>query len=89
MNKKEVCVFSYYNPPQKELYEKLFQILKETKTNFILLEDLNAKMISWETGTDNTNGEILNDIILNYDCLIVNNKEPTHFSFNGNSEIIN
>ena len=59
MNKKEVCVFSYYNPPLKELCEKVFQILKETKTNFILLGDLNAKMISWETGTNNTNGELL------------------------------
>jgi exonuclease III len=86
MNKKEVCVFSYYNPPQKELCEKVFQILKETKTDFILLGDINAKMTSWKTGTNNTNGEILNDIILSYDCLIVNNKEPTHFSFNGNSE---
>jgi hypothetical protein len=35
--------------------------------------DLNAKMTTWEAEKNNFNGEILNQIILNYDFLIMNN----------------
>jgi exonuclease III len=88
INKNEVCVLSYYNPPQKELSEKVFEILKETKTKFILMGDLNAKTTLWEAEINNSNGDILDEIILNNDCLIMNNKESTHYCFNGKTESI-
>ncbi len=47
INKNEVCVLSEYNPPQKEISEKVFEILKETKTKYILMGDLNAKTTLW------------------------------------------
>ena len=88
LNNKEVSVISYYNPPHKELSVKIFDILKAAKIKFILLGDLNAKTTLWKAENNNLNGEILNEIILNYDCLVVNNKEPTHYCFNGNVESI-
>ena len=88
INKNEVCVLSYYNPPLKELSEKVFEILKETKTKFILMGDLNAKTTLWEAEINNSNGDTLDEIILNNDCLIMNNKESTHYCFNGKTESI-
>ena len=88
VNNLEVIVLSYYNPPHCSLSKEVFDILKETKKNYIVLGDLNAKSTCWEAITNNVNGEILNDIILENDCLVVNNKEFTHFGFNQNTRSI-
>ena len=50
--------------------------------------DLNAKLIVLEAEKNNSNGEILQEIVLNYDCLILNNKNYTHHCFNGNTASI-
>ncbi len=42
-------------------------------------------MTLWEAEKNNPNGDVFQEILLNYDCLILNNKKPTHFCFNGNS----
>ena len=50
--------------------------------------DLNAKSTLWGADKNNENGDILDNLILENDCLIVNNKDHTHESFNGKSKSI-
>ena len=50
--------------------------------------DLNAKSTLWAAKTNNDNGDILDNIILENDCIIVNNKDPTHLNFNGKTSSI-
>jgi hypothetical protein len=39
---KEVCVVSYYNPPNSKLNEKVLEILKKEEAEYIIMRDLNA-----------------------------------------------
>ena len=50
--------------------------------------DLNAKTTHWKAETNNINGDILNDIFINHDCLIVNNHDCTHLNFNGKTSSV-
>jgi hypothetical protein len=88
INKMDVNVVSYYNPPHSTLNKMLFEKLSDSKNQYIVLGDLNAKSTQWGAEINNLNGEILNDIVLDNDCLIVNNKEYTHFGFNSLSKSI-
>jgi hypothetical protein len=88
LNGKEICIISYYNPPKDEVSEKVFDILKDERIEYILMGDLNAKSTLWTADENNLNGDILNNIIINHDCIIVNNKEPTHINFNGKTKSI-
>ena len=78
----ETCVITYYNPPQDTLRKSIFEKLNELKIKYILLGDLNAKSTLWLSESNNANGDILNEITINQDCIIVNTKEATHYSFN-------
>ena len=88
INEKEVCVVSYYNPPNSKLNEKVLEILKKEEVEYIIMGDLNAKSTLWGADKNNENGDILDNLILENDCLIVNNKDHTHESFNGKSKSI-
>ena len=50
--------------------------------------DLNAKSTLWGADKNNENGDILDNLILENDYIIVNNKEPTHVHFNGKTSSI-
>jgi hypothetical protein len=51
-----------------------------------VLGDLNARSTQCGGDSKNINGEILNDIVMDNDCLIINNKEFTYFGFNEHSK---
>ena len=88
LNGKDICIVSYYNPPNLSLNENIFNTLKQKCQHFIILGDLNAKSKLWGAEKNNSNGDILDNLILEYDCIIINNKEPTHVSYNGRSSNI-
>jgi hypothetical protein len=52
------------------------------------MRDLNAKSTLWGAEKNNDNGDILKHLILENDCIIVNNKGPTHVNFNGKTSSI-
>ena len=86
---KDICIVSYYNPPSEQIQSKIFDILRTNKLDFIIMGDLNARSTLWGAEENNYNGDILDNIILDHDCLIVNNKEPTHVNFSsGNTSIL-
>ncbi len=45
--------------------------------------ELNAKSTLWCSETKNRNGNILNNLLVNRDCIVINNKEFTHTNFKG------
>ena len=81
VNKKEIVVLSYYNPPNCKLSEEIFNKLSQAKITFIMMGDLNSKTKSIGCIQDNSNGSILEKIISNNDCIILENNEHTYFNF--------
>jgi hypothetical protein len=87
-NGKETCIIAYYNPPNLKIDEKIFDILKNESTEYIIMGDLNAKSTLWGADKNNENGDILDNIMIENDCIIVNNKDYTHENFNGKTASI-
>ncbi len=50
--------------------------------------DLNAKSKLWGADKNNENGDLLENLIMENDCIIVNNKSSTHIIFNGKTSSI-
>ena len=88
LNGKETCIISYYNPPNQKINGKIFEILKKEGLEFILMGDMNAKTTLLGADKNNENGDILDNLVLENDCIITNNKEHTHINFNGKTRSI-
>ena len=73
----ELLCLSYYNPPQCQLnVQKLTEIQKNYK-NIIICGDLNAKNVNLGCKNNNSNGTLLEDLLLNTNLLVVNNADHT------------
>ena len=83
LNGKEIIVLTYYNPPNMEINEKVFDILSQQKSDYVFMGDLNAKQTNWCATENNTNGNILESILIENDCIVINNKQYTHHNFGG------
>lgn len=81
LKNKDLSLVAYYNPPNVQLSETVFHILSKQKNNFIVLGDLNSKSDALGCVGTNKNGSILEKIICEHDCLIINNNDHTYFSF--------
>ena len=87
-NGTETCLVSYYNPPSLKIEGKVFEILKNNCKQYIIMGDLNAKSTLWGADKNNDNGDILENLMMDSDCIIVNNKQPTHINFNGKTSSV-
>ena len=83
-----MSIISYYKPPNEQIQSKVFDILNNKKLEFIIMGDFNAKTTSCGADSNNTNGDILDNIIIDHNCLKVINKQPTHVNFNGQTSSI-
>ena len=88
LNYKELTVISYYNPPDIRISENIFIILAKHKKNFLIIGDLNAKLTATGCKQQNSNGDVLEKILCEHDCIVLNNKIPTYHSFTGTSSDI-
>jgi hypothetical protein len=88
INGKETCIMTYYNPPNLKLSEEVFHILRKNCAEYVIMGDFNAKTTLWCSDKNNDSGDILDNIILDNDCIIANSKEPTHKNFNGKTTSI-
>lgn len=84
----DVVIVTYYNPPDQLLNEKVFTILQSKYKNIIICGDLNAKSKSLNCRGNNSNGEILVNIVLNTNYIAVNNKDITFHRLHDNSKDI-
>ena len=84
----ELLCLSYYNPPQCQLnVQKLTEIQKKYK-NIIICGDLNAKNVNLGCKNNNSNGTLLEDLLLNTNLLVVNNADHTYHRLNDNNSDI-
>ena len=79
--------YSLYVPPDKLLsYTRLAEI---SKSEFLLVGDLNAKSECIGCKTSNQSGKVLDNLILLPEFNIINNKDHTYFKFKSNySELL-
>jgi len=87
-HQRELIVLTYYNPPDAKLCFEVFRRLSARYKYFLVLGDLNAKSKFLNSQVTNNNGDALDEIILQTNSIILNNKDYTHFSFSGISESI-
>ena len=80
-------VVSYYNPPKSQLQKVVFEKLQNSKIKFVICGDFNSK--SELIGCKKTcrNGKILEDILLETDCVLLNDQNCT-FERTNYSEIL-
>ena len=90
LQKEDCIIISYYNPPDAELSTALFNALYSSEANFILCGDLNAKAKSFGcSNAENKNGKILENILINTNCQIINEKINTyHRVYNNYTEML-
>jgi exonuclease III len=81
INKKEVFVITYYNPPnKKDIDRRVFEYIEENYKNYILCGDFNAKHIEFGCKINNKNGIIVNDFINSSNAVMLNKKDEfTYF----------
>jgi len=76
-------IVTYYNPPNTPLSQELFATMNNSNLDYIICGDLNAKSAA------SKNGEILDSIIANYNCQIINNNQHTfHRIYNDYTQIL-
>jgi endonuclease/exonuclease/phosphatase family metal-dependent hydrolase len=67
----------------------LIKDLEKKYENFILMGDLNAKIVDFGSTKTNNNGEILNELFETTSLMTINNKVHTHVNFvNDESNIL-
>ena len=84
-NNTELNIFTYYNPPQSILNKEIFDFIEQSFENYLICGDLNSKSLTFNCKSENSNGVILEDIIINNSCQIINdgNFSPTFHTITG------
>jgi hypothetical protein len=77
---------TYYNPPLEVLNTDIIQdVLLKRNKNIILCGDLNAKSTNFHCKSNNKNGDLLENLILNSNLMVANNNEPIYYRTHNNS----
>ena len=76
---KEILFVTLYNPPRTVLTAEIFVEIESRKTEWIVMGDLNSKLVSLGGPSDEDLG--LEDILLNGSGIVVNNRVPTYCKF--------
>ena len=79
--------FNVYASPSVELYIQDFKPLFNNRHS-IIVGDFNAKSQTWYCEQQNARGQILDDLLLDLDFVILNNKIPTHLHHNGTTNVL-
>ena len=76
---KTILFVTLYNPPKSVLSAELFRDIESRGDEWIVMGDLNAKLVSLGSDVDDDLG--LADILLNGGGMVVNNRVPTYCRF--------
>ena len=84
--RKKILIASYYNPKKLNCY--FFKLVKEKFKDFIILGDINAHSTLLGDSVSNTNGKILENILMD-GCFIIANdvSQPTYIGFNQDKKV--
>ncbi|KAL7403374.1 hypothetical protein ABVT39_028188 [Epinephelus coioides] len=80
-----MLLMSVYCPPGVTPSTHLFQETLLKEKTVVIMGDFNAKHSSFNNKSTNQSGIILNNIIEQFDLVLLNNDEPTHYSSSYNS----
>ena len=72
LKNKEISIFSYYNSPSSVL-KMLFEQIQAKYKNYLICGDLNSKSLMFNCKSQNTNGTVLETIIMDTNGQIINN----------------
>lgn len=75
--RKTFSLFTLYNPPDKKLSLDLFQAIEAKDKDWMVIGDLNSKLVSIGCNADNNNGKVLDEVLWSCRAHLINNKEPT------------
>ncbi len=79
----EICIISYYNPPQNCLDYDVLAEIDTDYANYIICGDLNAKHTAFNGRTTNSSGNILFEFVANSRAQVINDlNEKTYFESN-------
>src|SRR5206468_4272442 len=82
-----VTVINVYNPPNKEiLYEEYMKLFKQK--NCIITGDFNAKCKSWGSDTTDKTGQTLENLMADYNYIIINDGQPTYQKHTGGMSVL-
>jgi exonuclease III len=88
INRKEVFIINYYNPPNKDINRKVFEYIEENFQNYIICGDFNAKHNDFGCEMNKKNGTMLNEFISTTSAVILNKKDEFTFFRNNCKEIL-
>lgn len=78
INNFNISFFSYYNPPNREINVNIFNYIQSYCTHYLIMGDLNAKNTIFNSKRNNKNGCLLESILLNNNCQVINETyDPT------------
>ena len=78
IDQTNISVFSYYNPSNKKINQEIFNHIEANYTDYFIMGDFNAKCEMFGRNRSNENGKILEEVLLNNKCQILNeNYDPT------------
>ena len=83
-----ITLFSYYNPPHCNLNINFLTEASKKYQNLLVIGDLNAKSTSLNCKSTNSNGILLEELIINSNLINANNKDPTYHRIQDNSSDI-
>ena len=79
-NDTTLCLVTYYNPPDVSLRRDLFDTVHARYENYVICGDLNSKSLTTFCSSLNQNGEILEKILTDYPCQVVNDNSHTFYN---------
>jgi exonuclease III len=84
-NDTTLCLVTYYNPPDVSLRRDLFDTVHARYENYVICGDLNSKSLTTFCSSPNPNGAILEEILTDYPCQVVNDNSHTFYNYNQKS----
>ena len=75
---ENIIVVSYYNPPDKQFATKPITDLLQEHCNVLLLGDLNGHHQYWGSRSNNSNGQLICDLIFEQNLALLNDDSPTY-----------
>jgi exonuclease III len=77
---QKINLYSIYNHPNDKLDIRKFSEIINQKEPYLIIGDLNAKHKLLYSSSTNSNGRLLFDFLMETDCIMLNDKTPTHYT---------
>jgi endonuclease/exonuclease/phosphatase family metal-dependent hydrolase len=87
INDSKVNLINIYNALEADLNAQYLDLIAALP-NLLLVGDFNAHHPCLNSNSTNKAGKIISDLLENTELVLLNNKIPTHFSYQGLSRVL-